>query len=32
MKLYVTISDFGAAANIGGGVGVATKEFELPEK
>jgi hypothetical protein len=31
MKLYVTVSDFGAAANIGGSVGVATKEFELPE-
>jgi hypothetical protein len=31
MKLYVTVSDFGAAANIGGSVGVTTKEFELPE-
>lgn len=31
MKLYVTVSDFGAAANIGGCVDVATKEFDLPE-
>lgn len=31
MKLYVTVSDFGAAANIGGDVAVTTKEFELPE-
>lgn len=32
MKLHVIISDYGAAANIGGNVEVTAKTFDLPEE
>ena len=32
MKLHVIVSEYGAAANIGGNVEVTAKSFELPEE
>lgn len=32
MKLYVIVSEYGAAANIGGNVEVTAKAFDLPEE
>lgn len=32
MKLHVVVSDYGAAANIGGNVEITAKSFELPEE
>ena len=32
MKLHVIVSDYGAAANIGGNVEITAKAFDLPEE
>ena len=32
MKLHVVVSDYGAAANIGGNVEITAKAFDLPEE
>lgn len=32
MKLHVIVSEYGAAANIGGNVEVTAKAFDLPEE
>ena len=32
MRLHVVVSDYGAAANVGGNVEVTAKSFELPEE
>lgn len=32
MKLHVIVSDYGAAANLGGNVEVTAKAFDLPEE
>lgn len=32
MKLHVIVSDYGAAANVGGNVEITAKLFDLPEE
>lgn len=32
MKLHVVVSDYGAAANVGGNVEITAKAFDLPEE
>ena len=32
MKLHVIVSDYGAAANIGGNVEITAKSFDLPDE
>lgn len=32
MKLHVIVSEFGAAANVGGNIEITAKSFELPEE
>lgn len=32
MKLHVIVSEYGAAANIGGNVEITAKSFDLPEE